>query len=316
MTNKLSDWRHQINADLDRTLSTSSTSTKGGTTPYRLYQAMRYSMLSGGKRFRPLLVYATGLSLGADINTLRPLACAIELIHGYSLIHDDLPAMDDDAWRRGKPTCHIVFGEALAILAGNALQALAIETVTHIETLHTETRLEIIQQLVQSAGAEGIIGGQAIDILEAACHPSTEAETTLSLNTLQTMHTLKTAALIHASLHIGLLAAELDATQQNVLQPLLKTLGLTLGLLFQVQDDILDTTEGTAGHDPENKLTYPALLGLKQAAALCDTLTTSLKTSLSALSRLSYDTRLLERVIGSVIGRHYKGLSLSHNNLP
>lgn len=231
-------------------------------TPMRLHESMRYSVLNGGKRIRPLLVYATGASLGISVEALDIPAAAIELIHVYSLIHDDLPAMDDDVLRRGKPTCHCAFDEATAILAGDALQALAFQLLaqTH-EQISAEQRLRMIQQLSLASGSRGMVGGQAID-LAAVGKSLTELE-------LEQMHIHKTGALIRSSV---LLAAY---TVPNLAEKQLMQLdhyAKCLGLAFQVQDDILDiesdtqTLGKTRGADAAaGKPTYPSIIGMSAA---------------------------------------------------
>jgi farnesyl diphosphate synthase len=232
--------------------------------PADLHRAMRYAVLGGGKRLRPLLVYAAAQALGEDGPQLDAAACAVELIHAYSLVHDDLPAMDDDALRRGRPTCHIVFGEAMAILAGDALQALAFEILAEDTTRQTspETGMAMLRTLGRACGAEGMAGGQALD-LAAVGQPLTLAQ-------LEHMHACKTGALIRASVQLGALAAGGDA---DVL-PALDEYASAVGLAFQVRDDILDV-EGestvigkTAGKDAAaGKPTFPSIIGLDASRA-------------------------------------------------
>lgn len=227
----------------------------------RLNEAMRYSVLNGGKRLRPLLVYATGLSFGASLESLDPAALAVELIHGYSLIHDDLPAMDDDDLRRGKPTCHKAFDEASAILAGDALQAFAFEILSKASSiLSAETQLSMLHVLAKAAGATAMVAGQSLDL---------EAENKiLDLNALENIHQLKTGALISACIKLGALASNASKEQMGTLAQL----GEHLGLAFQIQDDILDVEATTEifgkkqGSDQAlNKSTYPKILGMEQA---------------------------------------------------
>jgi farnesyl diphosphate synthase len=232
--------------------------------PADLHRAMRYAVLGGGKRLRPLLVYAAAQALGEDGPQLDAAACAVELIHAYSLVHDDLPAMDDDALRRGRPTCHIVFGEAMAILAGDALQALAFEILAEDTTRQTspETGMAMLRTLGRACGAEGMAGGQALD-LAAVGQPLTLAQ-------LEHMHACKTGALIRASVQLGALAAGGDA---DVLLAL-DEYASAVGLAFQVRDDILDV-EGestvigkTAGKDAAaGKPTFPSIIGLGASRA-------------------------------------------------
>lgn len=230
----------------------------------RLLEAMAYSLLRGGKRFRPVLVYAGSLATGGRPESVitDAAACAIECLHAYSLIHDDLPAMDDDDLRRGEPTCHRAFDEATAILAGDALQCLAFEILSKAKA-SPQVVVSMIQELSRAAGATGMVVGQAIDLAAA--------NQTLTLEQLERMHNHKTGALIEASVLMGAIASGLAQPAQ------LKALRLyakAVGLCFQVQDDILDVVADTdtlgkrQGADQErNKPTYVSLLGLDQARA-------------------------------------------------
>jgi len=231
--------------------------------PARLHQAMRYAALSGGKHVRPLLVYATGLSLGQDISTLDGPACAVELVHAYSLVHDDLPAMDNDDLRRGKPTCHKAFGEALAILAGDALQTLAFDILSQDPTMTATAaqRLAMVSALARASGSLGMAGGQTIDLLSVG--------SPLDLADLEDMHSHKTGALIRCSVN---LAALNDNRCDDVTRQRLDEYAHHIGLAFQIRDDILDIEANTEvlgkpqGSDiARNKPTYPALLGLEGA---------------------------------------------------
>jgi farnesyl diphosphate synthase len=234
--------------------------------PAELHRAMHYAVLGGGKRLRPLLVYATAHAFGDTGTHLDAAACAVELIHAYSLVHDDLPAMDDDALRRGRPTCHIVFGEAMAILAGDALQALAFEILADGSAVHgavnpmdASTTMAMLRTLGQACGAEGMAGGQALD-LAATGHR-------LDLAELEHMHACKTGALIRAAVHLGALAAGAGADVQTLAT--LDRYAHAVGLAFQVCDDILDV-EGesavigkTTGKDAAaDKPTFPSIIGL------------------------------------------------------
>jgi len=231
--------------------------------PKKLHDAMRYSTLDGGKRMRPMLAYATGKALGLSEDILDGPACAVELIHVYSLIHDDLPAMDDDDLRRGKPTSHIAYDEATAILTGDALQALAFEVLANDPSIKVdaESRLKMITNLTKASGSQGMVGGQAIDLESVG--------TKLTLPELENMHIHKTGALIRASVNMAALAKpDLDPTVAKKLDHYAKCIGLS----FQVKDDILDEESDTAtlgktqGKDQDNdKPTYPALLGLNGA---------------------------------------------------
>jgi geranylgeranyl pyrophosphate synthase len=228
-----------------------------------LSQAMAYSAVRGGKRVRAALVYGTARACGVDHASLDPLAAAVEAMHAYSLIHDDLPAMDDDALRRGQPSCHIAFDEATAILAGDALQALAFELLASAQGPHMSAQqcLAMVICLAQAAGAEGMVAGQMLDM--AAAHDA------VSLAQLERLHSLKTGALIVASIEIGALAQGQVSDEQR---RHLRSYGQAIGLAFQVQDDILDIEGETAtlgkaqGSDLMNdKSTYPALLGMTAA---------------------------------------------------
>jgi geranylgeranyl pyrophosphate synthase len=231
--------------------------------PRRLHEAMRYAVLGSGKRIRPILVYATGHALGADRRALDGPACAVELVHAYSLVHDDLPAMDNDDLRRGRPTCHKAFDEAIAILVGDALQALAFHVLAHDPAIITnpEKRLEMIDLLAQASGSRGMVGGQAMD-LAAVGHE-------LNITELESMHIHKTGALIRVSVKLGALSKPgVDPALLEKLDHYAKYIGLA----FQVQDDILDVEGHTdtigkpQGSDiARNKPTYPHLLGLERA---------------------------------------------------
>ena len=235
--------------------------------PGTLHQAMRYSALAGAKRFRPVLVYASGKALGLKLDRLDPLACAIELIHTYSLIHDDLPAMDDDDLRRGQPTCHRAYDEATAILAGDALQALAFEILAN--TAQAATTLRLIRELANACGSTGMAGGQALDLSAVG--------SSISLGELETMHRLKTGALIQFAVTAPChMAGANDDTSSRF-----SDFGECLGLAFQIHDDILDVTGDSAltGKSSRadaalNKPTFPSILGLdesrRRAIALCD----------------------------------------------
>ncbi|MCH6484984.1 polyprenyl synthetase family protein [Pseudoxanthomonas sp. LH2527] len=229
--------------------------------PQRLHAAMRHAVLGGGKRMRALLVYASGTLLQADEATLHAPAIAVELIHAYSLVHDDLPAMDDDDLRRGKPTVHIAFDEATAILAGDALQTRAFEQLAAAD-VDANLRVDWLATLAQASGAAGMCGGQALDIDATG--------TRQTLDHLQRMHALKTGALIRAAVRMGALAGGADTATLARLDDF----ATALGLAFQVRDDILDIEASseqlgkTAGKDvAQAKSTYPALLGMDGAKA-------------------------------------------------
>ena len=234
----------------------------GGAATPRLLEAMRYSTLAGGKRVRPILVYATGESLGASLEVLDAAAAAVELIHVYSLVHDDLPAMDNDDLRRGRPTCHRAFDEATAILVGDALQARAFEVLANgPASIPASARIEMLRVLADAIGTRGMAGGQAID-LEAV-------KQLLGKPELERMHRQKTGALIQASVLLGAISA---GSQDIPERAALAEFGAEIGLAFQIQDDILDV-EGTttalgkrAGADADRiKPTYPSVLGLQES---------------------------------------------------
>ena len=228
---------------------------------HNLAEAMRYSVVSGGKRIRPIMVYAAGATMGVEEKILDAPACAVEMIHAYSLIHDDLPAMDDDDLRRGQPTCHKAFDEATAILAGDALQALAYEILTDetCTTLPDHHRVQMLKLLTQASGAHGMAGGQAMDLASVG--------KMLTLEQLEAMHRLKTGALIRGSILLGAMCnPDINESELNMLD----NYSHCIGLSFQIQDDILDVIGDTEtlgkpqGSDQEQKKpTYPAILGLE-----------------------------------------------------
>ena len=262
-------WAARTEATLDRLLPDPSLE------PRRLHAAMRHATLGGGKRMRPLLVYAAGTALGAAEALLDAPAAAVELVHAYSLVHDDLPAMDDDDLRRGQPTVHVAFDEATAILAGDALQTLAFSALARAEA-PAQLRIDWVDALATASGASGMCGGQALDI-DATGH-------TQALAQLQRMHSLKTGALVRAAVRMGALAA--DADQDTLAR--LDTFAAAFGLAFQVRDDLLDIEASseqlgkTAGKDvPQAKSTYPALLGMDGARARLGELATSMRDALA-----------------------------------
>ncbi len=264
-------WRARVETALERALPSADAS------PQRLHTAMRHAALGDGKRLRPLLTYASGVALGADAATLDAPAVAVELIHAYSLVHDDLPAMDDDALRRGRPTVHVAFDEATAILAGDALQSLAFAVLADAPA-DDATRVALLRELAQAAGAPGMCGGQALDV------DATGA--TQSLEALQHMHALKTGALIRAAVRMGALIAHAHAsTRAN-----LDGYAAALGLAFQIRDDILDvegdagTLGKTAGKDAaQAKSTYVTLLGLDGAKTRLAELGDAMRAALAPL---------------------------------
>ena len=263
----------------------------------RLYSAMHYSVMNGGKRVRPLLVFASCQALGGDIKQAYGAACAVELIHAYSLVHDDLPAMDDDALRRGQPTTHIAFDEAYAILAGDALQSLAFDALCDekLSPVSCQQRLDMLQILAKASGAAGMVGGQAIDLSSVG--------KVIRQETLELMHQHKTGALIQASVQLGAIASN-QATPQALQQ--LTAYAQAIGLAFQVQDDILDVISDTQtlgkqqGSDVEHaKPTYPALLGLEQAKQYAETLRHQAQQALSEFDQRADHLRHLADYIVS-----------------
>jgi geranylgeranyl pyrophosphate synthase len=259
MKQKIEQYQARIEQVLDRCLALPDSGTA------RLREGMRYSVLGGGKRLRPILVYATGEALGAPLEHLDVPAAAVELVHVYSLVHDDLPAMDDDDLRRGRPTCHRAFDEATAILVGDALQALAFDVLAHDDrgVVDAAARLEMIRILAYASGTSGMAGGQAIDLASVGHNLTSEG--------VENMHRRKTGALIQCSVLLGATAAGLQAGPKL---DSLRRFGADIGLAFQIQDDILDIEGETAvigksaGADvARNKPTYPSTIGLPAARA-------------------------------------------------
>ena len=238
--------------------------------PRKLHEAMRYSVLAEGKRIRPILLYATGEAFGVELNNLNGQACAVEIMHAYSLIHDDLPSMDDDDLRRGRPTCHKAFDEATAILAGDALQTLAFQILaTDPKIITNDTqRLKMIATLSLASGSSGMAGGQAIDLASVG--------TKLNIEELENMHSHKTGALIKASAEIGALSAKKIDPELFLY---ISNYAKYIGIAFQIKDDILDIESDTSilgkpqGSDLAlNKPTYPNLLGLAGAKEMANKL--------------------------------------------
>lgn len=249
------------------------------TVPERLHRAMRYAVLGGGKRVRPLLAFAAGELTGADAARVEVVAAAVEMIHAYSLVHDDLPCMDNDVLRRGKRTCHVEFGEATALLVGDALQPLAFQLLAeYVLADRPEAQIEMLKILTVASGSRGMAGGQAIDLDCVA--------KSLSLPELEFMHIHKTGALIRAAVVLGARCGHgLDATQLGRLEHYAKTVGLA----FQVVDDVLDcdastaTLGKTAGKDAaQEKPTYVSILGLPRARALAEELRAEAHAALSS----------------------------------
>ena len=287
----LKDIQARINQFLEEQLN------QVDTQPAPLADAMKYALLLGGKRIRPFLVYATGRMLGASMNQLDYVAAAIEAVHAYSLIHDDLPAMDNDSLRRGEPTCHIAFDEATAILAGDALQAFAFETLANATALSAEQKVRLVHALSHAAGAQGMCLGQSLDLISE--HKS------VSLTELERIHNSKTAALLSAALIMGFICSPRYSDKQ--LEQQLARYGAAIGLAFQVQDDILDI-EGessvlgkTVGADlASDKSTYPKLLGLDGAKQKAQDL---YQIALSELDRIPFNSVALRALAEFIIHR-------------
>ena len=281
----LDDTRQRLESALETTLPAADRE------PRRLHQAMRHAVLGGGKRLRPALVLAANQCCGGSMETAMPSAVAVELIHAYSLVHDDLPAMDNDDLRRGRPTCHVAFDEATAILAGDALQTLAFEALGTTRAAPDQV-LEMMRVLAEASGHHGMAGGQALDLDATGEQPSIEA--------LETMHRRKTGALIEASLVLGAVTANASETSISALRQFARAIGLA----FQVQDDILDV-EGSAektgkpqGSDSnQNKATYTSLLGIEGARQRLDSLSESADTALDGVSENTEMLRALARFI-------------------
>ena len=266
----------------------------------RLINAMRYGLLLGGKRVRPFLVYITGQMLGCSLSELDTSASAIECIHAYSLIHDDLPAMDDDDLRRGQPTCHKKFDEATAILTGDALQTLAFSILAegHLSAEGEAQRINMIKELATASGAQGMCIGQALDLAYE--------NQQISIEQLENVHHNKTGAIIKCAIRLGAYAA---GDKGIAVLDKLDQYANAVGLAFQVQDDILDVISDTAtlgkpqGSDEQmNKSTYPALLGIDGAIAKAQSLLTD---ALLSLEAIPYNTELLEQFARYVIERKH-----------
>ena len=293
----LSDWMQHKQTRIEQSLALHLSIDTKELYSSKLIEAMHYSTLNGGKRLRAMFVYAAGEVLGADPKLLDYPASAVEMIHAYSLVHDDMPVMDNDDLRRGKPTCHKAYGEATALLTGDALQSLAFETLCK-GPLSSQQQISMIKVLASYSGVKGMAGGQAID-LESVGQG-------LTVNELQQMHELKTGALIQASLQMGALASQ--AVTEKILQQFAKY-GAYLGLAFQVHDDVLDVTSDTntlgktQGADIAlDKPTYPALLGLEAAQQKSAEL---IDKSLAILEELPYDTQALADLSQYIVHRRH-----------
>ena len=283
---QLAAWRVRTDAALDRALPADNRA------PQRLHAAMRHAVLLGGKRMRPLLVHASGALFNADPALLDAPAVAIELIHAYSLVHDDLPAMDDDDLRRGQPTVHVAFDEATAILAGDALQSLAFAVLADAPGSPL-VRVELLRTLASAAGAAGMCGGQALDL-----HATGNGHA-MTVGDLEQLHALKTGALIRAAVRMGALCGDADDDALDTLDRYADALGLA----FQVRDDILDvegdsaTLGKTAGKDAaQDKATFPALLGMTASRQRLDELSRAMDAALAPFGDRADGLRALGRL--------------------
>jgi len=264
--------------------------------PEKIHQAIRWSVFAGGKRFRPALLMATGQAFDATVEMLIRTACAFEMVHTYSLIHDDLPSMDDDDLRRGRPTCHVRFDEATAILAGDALQTLAFKTIAEDNRVDTETRIALISELARAAATpDGMVAGQALD-MEAETHQVNSAQ-------LEDIHRLKTGALIVAAARCGAIIGKADENELAAVT----SYGSHLGLLFQITDDFLDVTATaedlgkTPGKDAQsNKATYPALYGMEETRAAA---IEAHRDACAALDQIDRPTDVLHRIADFILNR-------------
>ncbi|MEQ1604203.1 MAG: polyprenyl synthetase family protein [Pyrinomonadaceae bacterium] len=279
-----------VDAKLDRLMPTAEIR------PRRLHEAIRWSVFAGGKRIRPAILIAVGETFGAERSTLLNAAAALEMIHTYSLIHDDLPAMDDDDLRRGKATCHVQFGEAAAILAGDVLQTLAFKAIADDASISGDTRLKLISLIADSSGTpNGMVSGQQLDL---------DAEKQeLSIDQIAEIHRQKTGALITAAAVSGALIGLATETEIEAIRKYSEN----LGLLFQITDDLLDVTQETsmlgktAGKDAvSEKATYPAHLGIQKTREMAASIRESAIGSLLSLDR---DTDLLKQIVDFVFGR-------------
>lgn len=288
----ISDYQSRIASVLDRVLSEQ-------TGAARLNEAMRYSTLAGGKRVRALLVYAAGKAAGADDTALDQVAASLECIHTYSLIHDDLPAMDDDALRRGVATCHIKYDEATAILAGDALLTLAFELVTDQNSNLSSAQVQkIVYKLAVSAGARGMVGGQMLDILAT--------EKKLTREQLEAVHRGKTGALIEAAVYCG---AACSASVSETTVSALQQYAQAIGLAFQVIDDVLDIESSTellgkqSGADlKHDKSTFPALIGLNESKKLAENL---YQQAMASLAMIGDNTEHLAEIANLIVNRNH-----------
>jgi geranylgeranyl pyrophosphate synthase len=289
--NKLKDFFETSRKAVDKTLDELIPNPE--TAPQRLHRAIRWSVFAGGKRFRPALLFAVGETFGASEERLLKTAAAIEMIHAYSLIHDDLPAMDDDRLRRGRETCHIKFDEATAILAGDRLQALAFQAIAGDAEIPAETRVRLIHEL--SVSAAKMVDGQQFDL---------EAEgKTISIEEIEAIHQNKTGAMISASARAGAIIAGANEKELEAIS----VYAASLGLLFQITDDLLDVTQTTeilgktAGKDVSaEKATYPAFYGIEETRKLAAKVHAE---AVEALNRIDKNIDLLKDLVGYILHR-------------
>ena len=271
---------------------------KANTKPATLHRAMRYSLFAGGKRLRPILCLAATEASGGKIRNALPLACALECIHTYSLVHDDLPSMDNDDFRRGRPTCHKVFGDAIAILAGDGLLTIAFEIVSSAKPTSRYDTSSLLREIAVAAGSQRLIAGQVADL---------EAEgKNVKRDQLQFIHQNKTAAILKSSVRLGAMSANADAKKLSAVT----RFGQRLGLAFQIIDDILDVTQTSeilgksAGKDvAAKKATYPAVIGLEKSRAEARRLTRQAHSALSLFS--SRDAEPLHALANYLLEREY-----------
>jgi geranylgeranyl pyrophosphate synthase len=290
LENFFAECRNKVDSALDSLIPTAKTE------PKKLHQAIRWSVFAGGKRFRPALVLAVGKIFGTSAEKLLRTAAAVEMIHTYSLIHDDLPAMDDDDLRRGRETCHVKFDEATAILAGDCLQALAFQTIAEDENLDFETRVKLIAEITRAEGTPlGMVAGQYFDL---------EAEgQNIAIEQLERIHQSKTGAMITVSAQAGAIIANASEKEFEAITNYAEK----LGLLFQITDDLLDITQPTevlgktAGKDlTAEKATYPSLYGLEKAQKMAEKVHTE---ACGALDQIEKDTEILRELVDFILYR-------------
>lgn len=291
LDNYLADCRQRVEAELDTLVP------KANVEPVRLHEAIRWSLFAGGKRFRPAVLMAVGSSFGASFDVLVRSAAAIEMIHTFSLIHDDLPAMDDDDLRRGRETCHKKFGEATAILAGDVLQTLAFQALADDHRISTDTRVRIISMIASASGTPmGMVAGQQLDL---------EAEgRKITIDELEAIHSRKTGALIAVSATVGAVIA--GASEREL--DLIEKYSAKLGLLFQITDDLIDVTESTktlgktAGKDAEaQKATYPSKYGIEKTREIALSVKDE---SFRIADQISSDSSILKALVDRILNRN------------